>query len=125
MKKVNVKNIKAGKVVYYVHALGENSSISKYIVMGRPKPYRWSNLDREPSLFVPTRYVLRNNIIAANPSEFSLLDANVQRQNEYNSHRLFFKQKAAERYLLLCKHHNIDLVHDIDDLDSFWDYRYD
>lgn len=126
MKKMNVKNIKAGKTVYYVHALGENTSVTKYIVTGRPKTYRFKHVKSlSDSLFVPSNYVFRDGTVAKIDSDFSLVDANVQRQNQYNNHRLFFKRKAADRYVELCKHHNIDLVHNSDDADPFWDYRYD
>ena len=53
MKKMCVKNIKAGKTVYYVHALGENSFTIKYLVTGRPKTYRFEHVKSlSDSLFV-------------------------------------------------------------------------
>ena len=126
MKKMCVKNIKAGKTVYYVHALGENSFTIKYLVTGRPKTYRFEHVKSlSDSLFVPSRYVFRDGTIAKIESTFSLMDANVQQQNDYNKHRLFFSRKAANRYVELCKHHTINLVHSGDDADPFWDYRYD
>lgn len=124
MKKMNVKNIKAGKTVYYVHALGENSFAIKYLVTGRPMTYRFKHVKSlSESLFVPTRYVFQDGTIAKIETSLSLIDANVQQQNDYNKHRLFFSRKAADRYVKLCKHHNIDLP--TPDEDPFWDYRYD
>ncbi|ADM80037.1 hypothetical protein phiAS5_ORF0194 [Aeromonas phage phiAS5] len=127
MKKMNAKNIKAGKTVYYVHALGENSFVTKYIVRNRPQVHIWKHipkpLDESISLFVPAGYVFSDGKIGKHNSEFSLTDCNVGVKNSYNKHRLFFKKKAAERYCELCKQCGIDIAkreHNFESLN--WDY---
>lgn len=130
MKKMNAKNLKAGKIVYYVHALGESSSVTKYIIANRPKLHIFKNISVEPSQFVPAYYVTQDGTVASYASEFSLRDGNVGTTNGYNKHRVFFKKKAADRYCALCKHHNIDLKNEtfksscLDIVDPF-DWYYD
>ena len=127
MKKMNVKNLKAGKTVYCVHALGENSFVTKYIVRNRPRVHIWKNLPKSlregESLFVPAGYVFSNGDIGKHDSEFSLTDCNVGVKNGYNDHRLFFKKKAADRYCQMCKDLNIDFKPRESAFDSLdWDY---
>ncbi|AAQ17726.1 hypothetical protein Aeh1ORF066c [Aeromonas phage Aeh1] len=127
MKKMNKKNIKAGKTVYYVHALGESSFVTKYVVRGRPQVHIWKNIPKplreSDSLFVPAGYVFSDGTIGNHNSEFSLIDCNVGIKNGYNSHRLFFKRKAAERYLKMCKELMIDFKPRESRFDSLnWDY---
>lgn len=80
MKKMNQKNLKAGRVVYYVHSLGADSYMTRYVLTGRPTPSGFI-------YYGPSKY-----------DYFSLKDCNVI-PNKYNKHRLFFKEKAAKRYL--------------------------
>lgn len=114
--KMNAKNLKAGKTVYYVHALGEKSYVSKYIVLGIPQNHlRFGNGQVSPSLYLPVKRVRENGTFGF-ADVFSLRDCNVDAQNGYNSHRLFFKKKAADRYCEMCK----DLVIGSEGIGAGW-----
>ena len=93
-QRAKLKQLKQGKTVYYVNALGENSFISKYLLMSRP--YMNKNVN---SLFINAIWMVRGNQHACH---FSLKDCNVV-TNEYNEHHLFTTLKAAQRYLAYCK----------------------
>lgn len=106
MKKMNQKNLKAGRVVYKVYALGGSSYITRHELTGRPV----------------------NGFVRYGSGEldyFSLKDCNVI-PNKYNKHRLFFKEKAAKRYLEECQRYSKwvspDNSWDFDDWDDRGDY---
>ncbi|AUE22605.1 hypothetical protein Ah1_00064 [Aeromonas phage Ah1] len=126
MKKVTVKNLKAGKTVYYVSALGENSFVTKYLITGRPERHTYVDGSKSDSLFVPCRMVYSNGEIQAIQdtlralNSFSLLDCNVERQNGYNKHRAFYNKRTADRYCELCKQTGIKFESNIS-----WDWGMD
>lgn len=92
-----MNELRPGKIVYYVHGLGENSSITKYKLTSRPfaKDLGLS----EPSHFVDAKYFFKDkNAFGDHDSCFSLQDCNVI-MNHYNDHRLFLTAQAAKKYL--------------------------
>lgn len=92
-----MKELRPGKVVYYVHALGEQSWITKYKIMS--KPYEANLGLSKPSPFVHALYFFKDkNEFGTHDSHFSLDDCNVV-PNHYNQHRLFLTPQAAQRYL--------------------------
>ncbi|ADQ52782.1 hypothetical protein AsFcp4_221 [Aeromonas phage AsFcp_4] len=115
MKKMKAKNIKAGQTVYYAHALGEHSFVTKYIVRSRPYVS-----PRTGYIFVRAGFVFSDGTIGKFDSDFSLGDCNVGEINNYNYHRLFFKKKAADRYVKMCK--ELDIIKQRNTDSGSWDY---
>lgn len=97
--RVKYKELKQGQTIYYVHALGENSFIWKYMVMSRPVCEKWKYGEGFYD-FIMAKWFTRNGYVTEKDF-LSLLDCNVI-QNTYNEHAIFYKKKAAERYLEQC-----------------------
>lgn len=93
-----MKELRPGKIVYYVHALGQNSGITKYQLVS--KPYgKDLGLSEGLSPFIDAHmYSQYDKKIRNHVSCFSLGDCNVI-PNHYNEHRLFLTPQAAQRYL--------------------------
>lgn len=95
------KELRPGKIVYYVHGLGRNSSITKYKITR--KPYDGNRLGSDfyhkDFDFVDALYFSQEKQeFTEYESKFSLGDCNVI-PNTYNNHRLFLTPQAAVRYL--------------------------
>lgn len=88
----NNPKLEFGSIVYYVHALGEGSSITEYLLLS--EPYQTDS----GSWFV----LAATRKYPKHPTEFSLLDCNVI-TNTYNQHKLFDDASKANAYLKLCK----------------------
>lgn len=118
MRKMSIKNIKSGCTVYYVHAMGKNSSVIKYKVTNRPF------MNRNIGMFVNVEYFPKLTGGSSLNTHFSLEDCNVI-QNCYNDHRLFFSRKKAESYCKLCKKLGIDSSIRLDLWFDHWGPFYD
>ena len=93
-----LKELRPGKIVYYVHGLGAHSSITQYKITS--KPYVANRLDSDIYLkdFIFVRGHYKNaEGYSRFESNFSLWDCNVL-PNHHNDHRLFLTPKAAVRY---------------------------
>ena len=93
-----LKELRPGKIVYYVHGLGAHSSITQYKITS--KPYVANRLDSDIYLkdFIFVRGHYKNaEGYSRFESNFSLWDCNVL-PNHHNDHRLFLTPQAAVRY---------------------------
>ncbi len=93
-----LKELRPGKIVYYVHGLGAHSSITQYKLTS--KPYDANRLDSD--IYLKDFQFVRGHYKNAEgysrfESNFSLGDCNVL-PNHYNDHRLFLTPQAAVRY---------------------------
>lgn len=115
-----MKELRPGKIVYYVHALGKNSDITQYKLIS--KPYgKDLGLSEGLSPFIDAHmfssYKQKYN---EHVSCFSLGDCNVV-PNHYNQHRLFLTPQAAQRYMEWAKV-NTDAPEVDDDYWAWGDY---
>ena len=93
-----LKELRPGKIVYYVHGLGAHSIITQYKITS--KPYDANRLDfdiyHKDFIFVRGHYK-HDEGFSRFEGTFSLGDCNVL-PNHYNDNRLFLTPQAALRY---------------------------
>lgn len=93
-----LKELRPGKIVYYVHGLGVDSIITQYKITS--KPYDANRLDfdiyHKDFIFVRGHYK-NDEGFSRFEGNFSLGDCNVL-PNHYNDNRLFLTPQAALRY---------------------------
>ena len=94
-----LKELRPGKIVYYVHGLGAHSIITQYKITS--KPYDANRLDfdiyHKDFIFVRGHYK-HDEGFSRFEGTFSLGDCNVLPNHHYNDNRLFLTPQAALRY---------------------------
>ena len=94
-----LKELRPGKIVYYVHGLGAHSIITQYKITS--KPYDANRLDfdiyHKDFIFVRGHYK-NDEGFSRFEGTFSLGDCNVLPNHHYNDNRLFLTPQAALRY---------------------------
>ena len=94
-----LKELRPGKIVYYVHGLGAHSIITQYKITS--KPYDANRLDfdiyHKDFIFVRGHYK-NDEGFSRFEGTFSLGDCNVLPNHHHNDNRLFLTPQAALRY---------------------------
>lgn len=102
MKKCKLSNVRQGRTVYCVFALGRSSHITTMFITGKPFVFRAAQGSYR-SIRIPS-----NNVGTNIDNAFSAKDVNLI-PNKYNKHRAFFSSRKAKRYLEKCISENINL----------------
>lgn len=110
--RAKLKDIKAGATLWYVHALGTSSFLTKLPII--KKPY----ISRHGSLFF--QYVSYGEYSGAMNTSASVHDGNII-ENNYNCHKIFLTENSAKKYLKQCIDYNIRLNHDDWDVPDYYE----